>query len=147
MAGGAIRFHVPGVPKAKGRPRISTRGGVVRSFTPARTVAFESLVAMAAREAMAGAEPISGPVSLTLYVELAIPQSWSKKKQAAALAGDVQPCGRPDIDNFCKAIADGGNGILWNDDAQITLLTAAKRYAAVPGVHVEVRPATDGVAG
>jgi Holliday junction resolvase RusA-like endonuclease len=134
----AITFHVPGNPVAKGRARITTRGGRVRSFTPPKTVAFEGLVALAAEKAMEGADPLQGPVSLTLFVELAIPQSWPMKKKRSALAGELQPCGRPDIDNFCKAICDGGNGILWNDDAQITLLTATKRYAEVPGVHVEV---------
>lgn len=134
-----IRFHVPGIPVAKGRPRISTRGGKVRSFTPPKTVAFEGLVALAAERAMEGSDPLSGPVSLTLFVELPVPQSWSLKKKKAALAGEVQPCGRPDLDNYVKAVADGGNGIVWNDDAQITSLTATKRYALQPGVHVEVR--------
>lgn len=135
-----IRFHVPGVPVAKGRPRISTRGGIVRSFTPAKTVSFEGKISYAAEEAMAGAPPLVGPLHLALRISLPIPQSWSRKKQDAALAGVIQPCGRPDLDNYVKSVADGGNGIVWNDDAQITLLTAAKRYASVPGVSVEVTP-------
>lgn len=133
-----IRFHVPGIPVAKARPKISTRGGVVRTFTPAKTVGFEGKVAYAAEQAMAGASPLLGPIHLSLSVALPIPVSWSKKKQGAALAGIVQPCGRPDLDNYVKSVADGGNGILWHDDAQITLLSASKRYAAVPGVSVEV---------
>jgi Holliday junction resolvase RusA-like endonuclease len=134
-----IEFHVPGIPVAKGRARISTRGGKIRSFTPPKTVAFEGLVALAAERAMEGADPLSGPVSLSLFVQLPIAQSWSMKKKLAALSGDLSPCGRPDIDNYVKAIADGGNGILWNDDGQITMLLATKRYAEVPGVHVEVQ--------
>jgi Holliday junction resolvase RusA-like endonuclease len=134
-----ILFHVPGVPVAKGRPRISTRGGRVRSFTPPKTVAFEGVVALAAERAMEGADPLSGPISLTLFVELPIPQSWSGRKKTAALSGEVQPCGRPDLDNYIKAVADGGNCILWNDDSQITMLLATKRYALQPGVHVEVQ--------
>jgi Holliday junction resolvase RusA-like endonuclease len=132
-----ITFHVPGVPVAKGRARITTRGGKVRSFTPPKTVAFESLVALAAERAMAGDDPLSGPVHLSLYVELPIPQSWSLKKKRAALNGEVQPCGRPDLDNYVKSVSDGGNGIVWADDSQITLLNASKRYAPQPGVYVE----------
>lgn len=134
-----ITFHVPGVPVAKGRPRITTRGGKVRSFTPPKTVAFEGLVALAAERAMEGADPLSGPVSLTLFVELPVPQSWSLKKKRAALSGNHQPCGRPDLDNYVKAVADGGNAVLWNDDSQIIMLLATKRYAEMPGVHVEVQ--------
>lgn len=133
-----ICFDVPGVPVAKGRPRITTRGGKVRSFTPPKTVAFESLVAEAAEKAMDGAEPLQGPVSLSLFVQLPIPQSWPLKRKRAALDGEQQPCGRPDLDNYVKAISDGGNGILWRDDSQITLLSATKRYAETPGVYVEV---------
>lgn len=117
---------------------MTTRGGKIRSFTPHKTVAFEGLVALAAERAMAGDDPLTGPVELSLFVELPIPQSWSLKKKSAALNGDVQPCGRPDLDNYIKAISDGGNGVLWNDDSQVTLLRASKRYATQPGVHVEV---------
>jgi Holliday junction resolvase RusA-like endonuclease len=134
-----ITFHVPGVPVAKARARITTRGGKVRSFTPPKTVAFEGLVALAAEKAMEGADPLSGPVSLTLFVELPVPQSWSLKKKRAALEGELQPCGRPDLDNYIKSVSDGGNGILWNDDSQVTMLLATKRYAVQPGVHVEVQ--------
>lgn len=134
-----IRFHVPGVPVAKGRARITTRGGKVRSFTPPKTVAFEGLVALAAERAMEGRDPLAGPVSLTLFVELPVPQSWSLKKKAAALGGEVQPCGRPDLDNYIKSVSDGSNGIVWNDDAQITMLLATKRYSTQPGVHVEAQ--------
>lgn len=119
---------------------MSTRGGKIRSFTPQKTVSFEGLVAMAAQQAMNGSDPLSGPVSLCLHVDLPIPQSWSKKKQAAALQGTVQPCGRPDLDNYVKSIADGGNGILWNDDSQVTTLSASKAYSSKPGVTVKVLP-------
>lgn len=135
-----ICFRIPGIPVAKGRARISTRGGQVRSFTPERTVAFENRVALYAEKAMAGEDPLQGPVHLSLHVYLPIPQSWSGKKKLLALSGVVQPCSRPDLDNYIKSVADGGNGILWRDDSQITLLTASKRYADVPGVDVEVMP-------
>jgi Holliday junction resolvase RusA-like endonuclease len=140
----AIAFTVPGMPIGKGRPRISTRGGFARAYTPAKTVAFESLVAVKAEQAMEGRDLIEGPVAMTLNISLPVAQSWSGKKKAAALAGTLRPCGRPDIDNFTKAIADGCNGVVYRDDSQIVLLNAAKRYAETPGVFVEVRSITDG---
>lgn len=133
-----ISFYIPGTPVAKGRARISTLGGKIRSFTPAKTVAYERDVATAAREAMGGRAPLEGAVELSLFVELHVPPSWSKKRQLAALAGEAKPTGRPDLDNYIKSVCDGGNGILWHDDAQIALLRACKRYAAAPGVCVEV---------
>ena len=53
---------------------------------------------------------MNGPLSLVLDVRCAIPTSWSKKKQAAALAGEVWPTGRPDLDNIVKLYADAFNG-------------------------------------
>lgn len=139
-----IAFEVPGTPVAKGRARISTRGGSVRSFTPEKTVNFEARVAMAAAKAMGGQDPLVGPVKLEIFIQLAIPASWSQKKQRAALAGDVMPCGRPDWDNFGKAISDGGNGIVWKDDSQIVDARVVKRYADVPGVFVEATAVNPG---
>lgn len=134
----AICFHVPGLPVGKGRPRISTRGGVIRSFTPSKTVAFESRVAFAAEKAMAGLDLIAGPVSMTLNVALPIAQSWSLKKKKSALSGDLKPCSRPDLDNVAKAISDACNGIVYRDDAQIAVLKATKEYAEIPGCFVTV---------
>ena len=49
-----IVFTVPGEPQGKGRPRIGRVGQHARMFTPAKTVAYEGLVALAAQEAMQG---------------------------------------------------------------------------------------------
>jgi Holliday junction resolvase RusA-like endonuclease len=119
---------------------MSTRGGVIRSFTPQKTVAFESLVAMKAEAAMAGAALFDGPVSLTLMVVLPVAESWSGKKKAAALAGEILPCSRPDLDNYIKAIADGCNGITYRDDSQVVWLMARKCYGQTPGCIVTIEP-------
>lgn len=134
-----ITFTVPGPPIAKGRPIASTFGGRVRMRTPDRTLRYEAQVAIFAKQAMAAAghAPVAGPVFVNATAVFAIPASWSKRKQAAALAGEVYPTGRPDLDNIIKAV-DGANGIVWLDDAQIVDVHAKKRYGAVPGLKVSV---------
>lgn len=135
-----VFFVVPGTPVGKGRPKVSTRGGkFARMYTPEKTASYEGLVAMAARQAMAGRDLISGPVDVELTILLPIPASWSKKKQAAALAGQVYPTKKPDIDNVEKAIFDGLNNVVWRDDVQVCDVIKRKRYAAVPCVQVAVR--------
>jgi hypothetical protein len=42
-----------------------------------------------------------------------IPTSWSAKKRASALAGEIAHTSRPDWDNVAKAILDAGNTIIW----------------------------------
>lgn len=133
---GRVIFEIPGQPVAKGRPRISTRGGFARAYTPKKTVNYEARVALAARDAMEGAPPTLEPVSVSIAIGLPIPQSWSKKKQALARANALRPCSRPDIDNYIKAVFDGGNEIIWKDDSQVVSLQARKFYTDTPGISV-----------
>lgn len=137
----AIVFSVPGQPQGKGRPRVGRVGSHVRMFTPATTVAYEGLIAHAGQIAMAGRAPLEGPVELRLLIAVQVPGSWSKKKQAQALAGEILPITKPDVDNVEKAIADGLNGVAWRDDCQVTDVIKRKRYSATPAVLVQIRPA------
>jgi Holliday junction resolvase RusA-like endonuclease len=135
-----IRFVVPGVPVAKGRPRLTTRGGFARAYTPGKTVAYEGLVAHAGQAAMDGTAPLDGPLRLEIVATFPIPASWSKKKRAEAVEGTAWHTSRPDGDNILKAIGDGLNGVCWTDDSRIASSEVAKRYGVVPGVEVRVLP-------
>lgn len=134
-----ITFTVPGEPQGKGRPRAFRAGRGVRMYTPAKTEAYEQAVATAGRQAMAGREPMVGPLAVDLMAVVSVPASWSKKRRAAALEGLELPAKKPDADNVAKAIADGLNGIAYGDDAQVVELRVRKRYGEVPGVLVEIR--------
>ncbi len=136
-----IEFIVPGTPVGKGRPRVSTRGGkFARMYTPPKTVSYESLVALAASQAMAGKPLFEVPVKVDLLICLPVPASWSKCKQEAALAGEVWPTKKPDIDNVVKAIFDSINGIVWRDDAQVCKVIIVKQYGPRAGAAVTVKP-------
>ena len=128
----SITIDVPGQPVAKGRPRF-TRGGF--AYTPAKTARYEQRVRAAALRVMDGSPPLEGPIALRLMFNMEVPKSWPKKKRADAFSGKVLPISRPDIDNICKCVIDGLNGVLFKDDSQITDLIASKRYG-VPCVKV-----------
>jgi Holliday junction resolvase RusA-like endonuclease len=133
-----LAFTVPGIPQGKGRARVGKIGGQARMFTPAKTVAYEGLVAHAATQAMAGHALLEGACMVEIDITCPVPASWSKKRQAAALAGEVYPTTKPDKDNVIKAIYDGMNGVVWRDDVQAVDGWQRKRYGAVPGVRVRV---------
>lgn len=133
-----VAFIVPGEPQGKGRARVGKIGGHARMFTPAKTAAYEGLVAMAAQQAMGGHPPLEGACMVEMYITVPVPASWSKKKTAAALAGQVYPTTKPDKDNVIKAIYDGMNGVVWRDDVQAVDGIQRKRYGPVPGVRVRV---------
>lgn len=137
MSTDGITFFVPGEPQGKGRAR-STRSG--RHYTPAKTVAYEGLIAHAAAAAMGSRPPIESACEIMVAAYFGIPASWSKVKQQRAIDGVIRPAKKPDGDNILKAVADGLNGVAWRDDAQAVEVSISKRYSARPGLIVTVRP-------
>lgn len=129
-----IRFFVPGEPVAKGRPRMTRTG---HAYTPQKTRTYESKLAFFGSREMTGKPPLECPLQVDLMVVLPIPESWSRKKKAEALACKILPTGRKDLDNFVKTL-DGLNGIVWKDDGQICALSARKVYGEIPGLHIVI---------
>lgn len=133
-----IAFVVPGEPQGKGRARVGTIGGHARMFTPAKTVAYEDLIAHAAQLAMRGAAPLDGDCRLEVDIVCSVPASWSGKKRTQALAGGIRPAKKPDADNIVKAVCDGMNGVVWRDDVQAVEGSWRKVYGETPGLRVRV---------
>lgn len=130
--GDCVTFSVSGVPVAKGRPRLSTRGGFARAYTPAKTRNYEDAIRIEAAAAMDGRQPVEEPCSVSVIAFVPMPQSMSQKKREQAISGDLRPVTRPDLDNYAKAALDACNGILYRDDSLVTDLRVMKRYAAFP---------------
>ena len=130
-----VTFTIDGPAVAKGRPRMTRKGFV---YTPAATRKYEAHGRLAAQIAMNGRPPITGPVAVVMSVELPIPASWSGKRRAAAITGDIRPTTRPDVDNYAKAAMDSISGIVIADDSQIVELDARKVYSIAPKLIVTV---------
>ena len=138
----SVTFIVPGEPQGKGRARFG-RG---HTYTPEKTVAYEGLIAWAAKQAMGAREPISGPVKLSFRAVMSIPISATKKRRQAMLDGLVLPTKTPDLDNLLKALGDGMNKIVFRDDAQIVGLGECWQvYGTTPGLTVTVERVTEAV--
>jgi Holliday junction resolvase RusA-like endonuclease len=129
-----IRFTISGKPQGKGRARF----GNGRTYTPAKTVAYERLIAQAGRDAMDGREPLEGPLYVVVSAFFAVPKSWPQKRRKEALERLAWHTGKPDADNIAKAICDGLNGIVWRDDCQVAFLKVTKQYAEIARVEVMV---------
>ena len=132
-------IELAGAPRGKGAARAAAVGGRVHAYTDARTRGYEAQLRYAAQQAMAGEPPTAEAVEVEITAALAIPASWSKRKTAAALAGEIRPTVKPDWDNFAKALGDALNGVVWVDDKQIVRGIVAKVYAAAPSLRVMVR--------
>ena len=124
---------IPGKPFAKQRPRFSRASG--RAFTPSETVAFERTVGIIARQHIA--EPITGPVRVSIIATFAPPPSWSKKRRDAVLTTPHAPhTQKPDADNCQKAVLDGLNRIAFADDAQVSDISCRKCWGVHEGTTV-----------
>ncbi|MCA3699690.1 MAG: RusA family crossover junction endodeoxyribonuclease [Brevundimonas sp.] len=131
---------------AKVRPRVTMAGGFARAYTPNKTGAFESkLRAIAAVEmAKAGQHATPDACRVEIAIERAPNKSWSKKK-----AVDMR--GQPvtthcDLDNQIKAICDALNGVVWEDDVQVSDVHASRRWGEQDCVRVAVyRASGEGV--
>lgn len=120
----AYTIEIPGELRGKARPRVLRNG---HSYTPQATVSAENWIKACAVE-QGVVRPLDGPLELSVTVERAVPASWSKKKRAAALAGEIGATGKPDLDNIIKLIGDSLNGIAWGDDSQIVNLSVVRIY-------------------
>src|SRR5579859_723876 len=139
-AGETIVIEVAGKPLAKGRGRIGMIQGHAMIFTPKKTRNHENHIKMEAARAMKGRPPLSGPATMHVIAFVPIPQSFSKKKREMALAGELFPVTKPDLDNYQKSALDGCNQIVFVDDNQIVVIHAYKKYSERPRLRIEVRP-------
>ncbi|MGE0714825.1 MAG: RusA family crossover junction endodeoxyribonuclease [Alphaproteobacteria bacterium] len=136
-----VTFTLLGQPCGKGRARAYRRGNFIAHYTPEKTRSYESMIRGAASEAMRGRTPIDVPVEMTMVAVFGVPASWSKKKQAAALTGEIRPGSKPDVSNIAKAVEDAINGVVLRDDSLIVDSHTSKRYGPQPMVAVTVRAA------
>ena len=134
----AVCFTVPGEPQGKGRARIGKVGNFARMFTPAKTVAYEGLIAMAAQQAMGQTPMFLGACAIEIEAVCSMPKSMTKKDRAKALDGSLRPTKKPDGDNVLKAVCDGLNGVLWKDDVQAVDARISKRFGETPELRVRV---------
>ena len=129
---------IPGTPIGKARPRMTRRGHV---YTPAATSTAEAL-AKAVAISQCPQPVFEQPLKLELLAIMPVPKSWSKAKQAEALAGLIRPASTPDFDNIAKLYCDAMNNVLWIDDRQIVDGHCIKCYGLKPAAILWCWPAS-----
>jgi Holliday junction resolvase RusA-like endonuclease len=130
-----VTFRVDGQPHGKGRPRFTRQGGFVRAYTDAKTLSYESIIRLAAQKSMGASMPLTTALDAFIYISLAIPSSYSKKRKESCLNGLEKPIKKPDIDNVAKSALDACNNVIFVSDSQIVNLHVTKRYG---DPHIEV---------
>lgn len=125
---------VPGEAVPQGRPRF----GHGRAYDPPKSRKYKDKVRCIAR-CSAPESPTKCPVRLTLVIYRGVPNSWSKCKQARAIADEIRPTTKPDVSNVLKGIEDALKGVWYEDDSQIVEYgLIGKWYAEEPRVYVRL---------
>jgi Holliday junction resolvase RusA-like endonuclease len=128
---------IPGEPMGKQRARTVKRGNFIGTYTPEKTVNYETLV----KElyAVKKGQYFEGPVMVVLTAFYSIPKSTSKSKLSQMATGDIRPVKKPDCDNVLKIVCDALNGIAYKDDSQIVSAQVDKFYTEKePRVFLEI---------
>lgn len=106
-----FRFDIN--PVAASRPRVTRAGhtyyaGPYKDFRKAMTEQIE--------ERVGDFDPLLAPLSVEIICHITKPKSTKL----------CYP--RADVDNYAKAVLDSLNGVVWEDDKQITTLTINKGW-------------------
>jgi Holliday junction resolvase RusA-like endonuclease len=119
-------YVIEGNPTPLARPRFNTA-----SLHIYDSQKMEKIHAQLDIENQHGDNPLyKGPLCLYATFYMPIPKSLSPKKRLA-LDGTFHH-GRPDLDNLLKLINDISNTVLFNDDAQIAIISGRKVYSLKP---------------
>jgi Holliday junction resolvase RusA-like endonuclease len=80
--------------------------------------------------------PKTQPLHVAFIFFMPIPKSTSDKKKTMLLA--TPHFKKPDIDNLIKFYLDAGRGLLWEDDSNVSDITALKIYDMDPRVEITI---------
>ena len=130
-------IRIEGTPIVTPRPRVTKRG---HAYTPARAKKAQERIGQAWKDRY-GDTQLQGAVALQVELRFEPPKSWSKKKQAAAIAGEIAATSHAigDIDNLAKTVMDGLNEVAFSDDSQVTAISISKVYAGKAETVITVK--------
>jgi Holliday junction resolvase RusA-like endonuclease len=136
-----ITFFVAGTPKPQPRPRAFAFNGHARVYDAGTAEGWKSLIAVAAKECLP-AEPITGPVELSVNFYLPRPKShYNSKGILKHQHEDVRHAQKPDADNLVKAVKDCLSTLrMWKDDALVWREDVSKTwvFAGSEGATIKV---------
>ena len=139
-----VELTILGEPMGKQRPRYSNYGGFVRTYTPQKTINYESLIAHEYNEKYGRLMfDKDTPLRAIIYAYFPLKKSDYGKKGLNKSGREKMEMGyctkHIDIDNIVKLVLDSLNSICYVDDQQIVCITATKFWTnETPKVFVQI---------
>lgn len=128
-------FHVPGRPVPQPRPKISTRGGFGRAYTPTDHPINNYRATIAKCASDAGCELLSCGLAVSVCFIFERPKSHYNK---SGLKKDAPAFVNCDVDNLLKGVLDALNGIAFIDDRQVEYVEAGKYWGKSSVTKIEI---------
>lgn len=144
---GVVGFTVFGEPVAKQRPRTvrnKKRNGkiAVHTYTPSKTKNQEEKIALVYKLIYGGFKfDKNVPLMMSCKFYFKIPGTMdgkyvNKSMKEKMISGEIRPTKKKDVDNLIKTVADGANGVIYEDDSQIVEMTASKYWSYEPRTEI-----------
>lgn len=129
-----VVFTVNAPPEPLRRHRAARRGDRVVAIDDPKNQPYADLIRWAWRDA-GGVTLGHHPIELSCMFILKRPKShWmvGGELSAAGLCSYLPVTRRGDLSNLIKAVEDALNGLAWDDDSQITSITASMLWTETP---------------
>ena len=123
-----IVIHAPLKAAPQGSKTLGRWGGLREASK--RVKPYRDALKVYALEVMRGKKPLTGPVAVDMTFGFV----------QAKTNRDIYPTGRNigDIDKLCRATLDALSGIVYEDDSQVSVLTANKYYLRKEEVEIQI---------
>lgn len=136
-----IELVIPGKPMGKERPRAVRRGKFIGTYTPVKTVNYETYIKELFAVRYPDFIPLEGELMIHLTIWSPIPKSTSKKKKMLMLDGMIRPGKKPDIDQVLKIVMDALETVAYKNDNQFVGAVIAKYYSDRPRLQIKITKA------
>lgn len=116
-------------PVAKGRARVTVRGGHAIAYTPQKTVVAEQFIRYHVMDLKQ---------SYNAGVPLRLEATFYRRRPKHLAKKVTMPVQRPDWDNYAKLLMDALEKYAYHDDAQITTALIRKRFGEPPRIELKI---------
>lgn len=143
----SIEFVVRGIPVPQGALARNPKGLGLHAANGKTLRPWRDAIAAAARDVIAGADPLDGPISVDVCFVIArpaahyLPITKSRPVRELRLDAPAWVAIPPDVDKLARSCLDALTGVAYRDDGQVASLRARTRYEGEilrPGCVVRV---------
>lgn len=140
-----VRLVVAGSPvpyreRQRAFQKDSTGRPITYSYKQRSTRDQQTVLRLAASNAMASRLPFAEPVVLDVIFYMPIPSGMRKADRRLAEEECLPHGKRPDRTQLIKTVEDALNGVVWTDDSLVVGGEAVKLYSPKPRTEIDVRP-------